>query len=185
MVGGSTEKAREAVGYFKTPEAIERAVDELLSSGFDRAHLSFLASEKTVEEKLGHKYAKVSELEDSADVPRSCYVSKESIGDAEGALIGAPLYVAAGTAAGAVVATGGTLAAAIGAAVVAGSAGALLGAALAKLVGDHHARYLEEQIEHGGLLLWVRTWDDERERRAVEILKRHSGLDVHVHDIPA
>jgi hypothetical protein len=30
-------------------------------------------------------------------------------------------------------------------------------------IGDHHAHYLQEQMEHGGLLLWVRTWDAEEE----------------------
>ena len=57
----------------------------------------------------------------------------------------------------------------------------MIGAGLAKLVGDQHARRLEEQIKHGGLLLWVRVWNAEDERRAVDILSRHSGRDVHVH----
>jgi hypothetical protein len=40
-------------------------------------------------------------------------------------------------------------------------------------------------MDRGGLLLWVRTWDVEDERRAVEILRKHSGSDVHVHALPA
>jgi len=32
------------------------------------------------------------------------------------------------------------------------------------------------------MLLWVRVRDEEHERLAVEILKGHSGRDVHVHD---
>jgi hypothetical protein len=32
------------------------------------------------------------------------------------------------------------------------------------------------------MLLWVRVTDEERQRRAVEIMKGHSGRDVHVHD---
>jgi hypothetical protein len=31
------------------------------------------------------------------------------------------------------------------------------------------------------LLLWVRTWDTAQENLAVEILKRQSARDVHVH----
>jgi hypothetical protein len=34
-------------------------------------------------------------------------------------------------------------------------------------------------------LLWVRTRNAMAERRAVEILKRHSGTNVHVHGLPA
>jgi hypothetical protein len=33
--------------------------------------------------------------------------------------------------------------------------------------------------------LWVRTWDAADEKRAVEILAKHSGQDVHVHAEPA
>jgi hypothetical protein len=33
----------------------------------------------------------------------------------------------------------------------------------------------------GGLLLWVRTGSREQESRALEILRRHAGRDVHLH----
>ena len=67
------------------------------------------------------------------------------------------------------------------AAALGGGAGGLVGAWLAKLLGDQRARRVQEQLAHGGLLLWVRTWDAEEESRAIKILKRHSGRDVHVH----
>jgi hypothetical protein len=140
-----------------------------------------LASEHAVEEKLRHKYEKVTELEDDPAVARAVYVSTESIGDAEGSLIGAPLYVAATAAAGAILVSGGTIAVAIAGAAVAGGAGAYVGLVLAKLLGDQHANHLAEQLAHGGLLLWVRTWDAKDESRAVDILAKHSGKDVHVH----
>lgn len=172
---------REAVAYFDSGEDLEAAIDELLRSGFNRAEISLLASEKAVEEQLGHRYDKVSELEDDPTVPRTFYVPTESIGGAEGALIATPLYLAALSAIGGVVASGGSLLAIIVGAVAAGGAGGALGTVLAKLVGDHHARHLKEQIDHGGLLLWVRTWDSSDEEQAVAILGRHSGHDVHLH----
>ena len=73
---------------------------------------------------------------------------------------------------------------AIAATALAGGAGGLIGSILAKWVGDHHAGYLQEQINHGGLLLWVRTWAAEDEKRAVEILKKHSANGAHVHTLP-
>lgn len=176
---------REAVGIFHRSENLQGAIDELLGSGFHRAELSLLASESTVREKLGHRYEKVDVLEDDPTVPRSAYVSTEAIGGAEGGLIGGLVYVGAVIAAGAVVASGGTLAAGIVAAGLAGGTGGLIGTVLAKWVGDHHARYLREQIEHGGQLLWVRTWNTEDEERAVEILKRNSAREIHVHALPA
>jgi hypothetical protein len=175
----------EAVGIFHRAEDLQRAIDELLSFGFHRSELSLLASEATVHEKLGHRYKSVNALADDPAVPRSAYVSPEAIGDAQGGLIGALAYVGAAAAAGAVVASGGTMAAIITAAVLAGGSGGLFGSLLAKWLGNHHAEYLQEQLDRGGLLLWVRTRDSARERRAVEILKRHSGAEVHVHALPA
>ncbi len=176
---------REAVGIFHRPEDLQGAIDELLSSGFHRAELSLLASEHAVEEKLGHRYEKVTALADDPAVPRVAYVSTEAIGGAEGGLIGGLTYVGAVAAAGAVVASGGTLAAIATATALAGGAGGFIGSILAKWIGDHHAHYLHEQIDRGGLLLWVRTWTADDEKRAAEILRKHSGGDVHVHALPA
>jgi hypothetical protein len=177
--------AREAVGIFADPAHLQDAIDELLSSGFHRAALSLLAGERTVQEKLGHHYRKIEELPDDPNVPRSAYVSTEAIGDLEGGLIGVLTYVGATAAAGAVVVSGGTLAAIITGAALAGGASGLLGSVLAKWVGEHHAHYLQEQVDHGGLLLWVRTWDADAEARATTILKKHSGRGVHVHPLPS
>jgi len=175
---------REAVGVFDNPETLQEAIDDLMSHGFDRAELSLLAGEETIDEKLGNKYQKIAGFEDDPIVPRCCYVSTESIGDAEGGLIGGLMYVGATAAAGAVVATGGTLALVLAAAALAGGVGGLLGSMLAKWVGDEHAHYLQEQLDRGGLLLWVRTFKTEDEKRASEILSKHSGRDVHVHTLP-
>ena len=178
------ETIREAVGIFGGATDLQDAIDELLSSGFHRAELSLLASEHTVEQKLGGHYGKISLLDDAPGVPRAAYVSTEAIGDAKGGLISGLGYVGAVAAAGAVMASGGAIAAALGAAALAGGAGGLIGSVLAKLVGDRHARHLQEHIERGGLLLWVRTWKPEDEARATEILTRHSGVQVHVHGLP-
>ena len=182
---GPITTIREAVGVFHDPDSLQEAMDELFSSGFDRAELSLLAGEHAIEEKLGHRYRKVAELEDDPRVPRTAYVSIELIGDAEGGIIGGLMYVGAVVAGGAVVASGGTLAGAFLAAAMAGGVGGLFGSALAKLIDRHHADYLQRQLEKGGLLLWVRTRDLEHEQRAKRILERHSGEDVHVHELSA
>ena len=178
---GDAGAVREAVGIFHDARDFQAAIDELLSSGFHRAELSLLASEHAVEEKLGHHYQRVDALADDPAAPRAAYVSTEAIGDAEGGLIGGLTYVGATVAAGAVFASGGALAAGIAAAALAGGAGGLIGSALASRVGEHHAHYLQEQIEHGGLLLWVRTSTSEKEARALAILRKYRGDHVHVH----
>lgn len=175
---------REAVAVFDTPDALEASVQDLLRTGFSRSQLSLLARVSAVERKLGHRFRKVAELADNPAVPRTAFVSTEEIGTVEGLAIGGLMYVGASAATEAVVASAGTLAAALSAAALAGGTCAVAGSVLAGWIGDHHARRLAQQLDRGGLLLWVRTSDPERERRAVEILTRHAGRDVHIHELP-
>ena len=134
---------REAVAYFENGENLEAAIDELLRSGFDRAEISLLASERAVEDQLGHRYDRVSELEDDPTVPRTFYVPTESVGGAEGALIATPLYLAALSAIGGVVASGGSLLALLVGTIAAGGAGGALGVLdnLGSLPGGWQALY--------------------------------------------
>lgn len=178
-------QVREAVAVFDDWASLEEAADELMSSGFHRSMLSLVAGHQTVETKLGHMYQKVAEVEDDPSVPQTAFIARESFGDAEGGIIGALIYVPAVISTGAVVATGGTLLAAIVAAAAVGTAGASLGVLLSRLLEKHHADYQQEQLERGGLLLWVRTMTPVLEERAIDILKRHSGRDVHIHGLRA
>jgi len=175
----------EVVGVFHTVADLESAIDELLSSGFDRSELSMLAGENAIAGKLGDPYGRASDLADDPSVPRTAYVSSAAIGDAEGGLIGGLAYVGATVAVGGVVMSGGALAAAIAAAILAGGSGGLIGSVLARWVGLHHAAYLHDQIENGGLLLWVRAWNEEDERRALDIIAEHAADQIHSHGICA
>jgi hypothetical protein len=179
-----TEKSnvlREAVAVFMSADDLQAAVDELLSSGFHRAELSLLADEDALNGKLGRGFASVRDLEDDPTAPRSAYISPEAIGDAQGGIVGALVYAGATAAAGAMFVSGGTILGALVVATVVGGGGGVVGALLAKWLGDHHGRYLQAQIDHGGLLLWVRTKDTEAQERALDILRRHSSRDVHIH----
>lgn len=175
---------REAVGVFHDADSLQNALDELQEKGFPQHYISVLANAEAVEKKLGHVYHRVKEEEDDPKAPRTIFVPSETIGEAETALVGFPLYVAAATATAMVVASGGTLLSAIVAAAAAGTVGGAFGGLYAWMVGEHHAGYIQQQIEHGGLLLWVQTDDEEHEKRAVSALKKYSADDVHVHDIP-
>ncbi len=176
---------REAVGVFHDRDALQNAVEDLLSAGFDRSELSLLAGEQAVEQKLGHAYQKVQELEDDALVPRAAFVGNHSLSIGRIGIIGGLAYVGATVAAGAVVASGGALAATIAAACAAGGGGGLLGAWAARLLGRDRAQQLQHQLDHGGLLLWVALRDAEHERRALAILAPSGAEDVHVHELPA
>ncbi len=176
---------REAVGVFHSEKDFQAAVDELLDHGFDRSDLSLLAGRKTVTEKLGHVYNEVSELEDNPQAPRALFIEKDSVVEARAGTIGGLAYVGAMAAVGGIVASGGALGWAIVGALVFGSGGGALGAWFARRIGKERALSVEEQLAKGGLLLWVHVRDAAHEASAVEIMKRHAGADVHVHDLPA
>jgi hypothetical protein len=174
----------EAVAVFHDVASFQAAIDDLLMAGFDHGDINVLAHEETVTSKLGREYQSTAEFEDNPEAPRIGFVPEETIGDAEGALIGAGVYVPAIAGSLAVVASGGTMLGAFAAAAIAGGAGGLIGAALARRIGNEHAKHLDQHLHRGGLLLWVRTRDAEREKTALEILRRHSAHDVHLHELP-
>ncbi len=181
----STASVREAVAVFDDSTSLLAAIDELESSGFDREDLSLLAGKDAVEEKLGHVFERVADLEDDPKTPRQAFISPESVGDAKGWAIGGLLYVGGVSAAGAVVASGGTLLATVLAASLVGGAGGLIGTMLAQWIQHDYTAYLQDQIDRGELLLWAHLRDEAHERSALEILRRHSAHDVHVHELPA
>jgi hypothetical protein len=174
----------EAVAVFHDVETFQSAIDELLLAGFDHADINVLAQEDTIASKLGPAYASTAKFEDDPEAPRIANIPNETIGNAEGAVIGAGVYVPAMFGSLAVAASGGTLLGVFAAAAIAGGAGGMLGAALARFIGHEHAKHLDQHLQHGGLLLWVRTRDADREQQALEILRRHSAHDVHLHQIP-
>lgn len=179
------QNASEAVGLFHSAREMQSAVDELLSSGFARMDLSVMATEEAIEKKLGHAYTSVRELEDTPDVPTTAFVPRETLGDIEGAVFGAFLYIPATVGTLAVVASGGTLAAALTALLIGGGLGGALGTVLSYIIGRKYADQIDRHLKHGGLLLWVRTRDSDHEERAMRIMKAHGAEDVHLHTLPA
>ena len=175
-------RVREVVGVFRDETALEGTIDDLLEHGFDRAEISLLASDEAVRQKLGHAYRKVAELEDDEAV-RVAYVSKEDYGAAEGGLISGLVYVGALAGAGTIVASGGALGGALLAAALWGGAGGAIGLALARWLDRQRAQKLTEQLEKGGLLLWVHARDTAHEAKAIEIMQRSGAEDVHAHDL--
>lgn len=172
----------EAVGVFDTFEDLQKAFYDLRMVGIHHSDISLLGDEKVLKEKLGEAYWRSSELEDDPKAPRAHFVSEEAIGELEGAIAGGFFFVGSYIAMAAMLTPASTLAASIAAIAIGGSPAAVIGSLLARRVGKHHKEYYATQIEHGGILLWVRVRDKEHEDLAVKIMKGHSGRDVHVHD---
>ena len=60
-----------------------------------------------------------------------------------------------------------------------------VGGAMSLILHESDAEYLEEQIDEGHLLLFVRTENPEREKVALDILSRHGAYDVRICEAPA
>lgn len=174
---------REAVAVFDDPDRLDGAVAELQQCGFNRADLSIADGERC--RRLGIAYADAQEIEDDPTVPRTVFVSKASVGDAEGVLIGGAVYLGAVVAAGVAAASGMGIA---GTLLVVTLTAALTGAVGLYLRGSVHRRYvgaIRDQVRHGGIVLWVNLHSPEQEQCALSVLGRCSAKRVHVHEVPA
>ena len=175
---------REAVGIFSSRDALQKAVDELSMAGFQRHELSVLANDQTIRDHLGQVPTQVEDIAHDPNAPRQSYVSPEDTGSAKGVAVGFPAYVGAILATGAVLATGGTALAAAAAAAAAGVGGGALGSVMSQWLTDKRNEPMLQQLDKGGILLWVNFADAERERLAKEIMSRHAAQPVEVHEVP-
>ena len=173
----------EAVAIFHDEPSLFAAIDDLQEHGFNRAAISLMASEEAVEAKLGHRYERLADAADDPSTPRKAVVAPEDVGAGEGALIGGLAYIGAAAAAGAIVASGGTLLPAALGALAAGAGGGAIGGFLAWRLGHRHAVEVENHLNHGGLLLWVRLANGREEEAARAALARHTNEPVRVHRI--
>jgi hypothetical protein len=178
-----SEAIKEVVGVFQDPKALEAAVDELEISGFDRAAISVLATDAQSVQQVESFYRTVKDIEDGRRVPRAAFVSRDSRAEGAAATVGIPLYIGGLAGAAAVVASGGALALAIAAAIAGGATGAGFGAILTAAIARHHAAQVREQLDKGGLVLWVRVRDADAENRAIAVLSKMGARDVHAHQI--
>ncbi|MBI3451534.1 MAG: hypothetical protein HY057_01615 [Rhodospirillales bacterium] len=179
--GISLTDGREVVGVFADAEGMRSAIDDLQNSGINRSEISTVANRRTLLRRTGRDYADVREIEDDPTIPRAIFISRRSLGDAEGVLIGASAYLPSVIAAGVGASTNMSDEALLLSVIVAGAAGGLAGFVGARWLGRRYDGALHAQLERGGIILWVGTHSRAQERRAQEILARHGAKDVHVH----
>jgi outer membrane lipoprotein SlyB len=177
--------SHEIVAVFSRESELTHAIEDFQLQGFDHAEISVLPHRSEVIRSLGREPLTVLELEDDPYVPRTHCVDHGSYAVAQGALIAAPLYLFACGAAAGLAGMGAPLSA-----ILLGTlAGALLGAAAGMLamlrMRRAHNEHIQHQLDHGGLLLWVRTADQAHADTAQRILARHFAHDVHLHPAAA
>lgn len=176
-------RAREVAGVFYSREAIERAVEDLLMNGFDRADVDRLASLGEVRKRL-RLYMAPEELADLPPAPRQPVFTQDDITIAlvvTVSLVGAAAGMAA--AFGVLVAGGGAGSALVVGAVIGIVAGAMTGMVMARVFRREDQRGLEWLQFDRGVVLWVRVRSPEQEAKAIEVLRRNGGRAVRVHEI--
>src|SRR5512134_890885 len=153
------QSAAEVVGLFADRESFDRAVAALLSSGFERADLSVLASHESLE---------------AAGRPG------KSWGEAMLALVGELKYEGPLVASGAIFLAGGPVAATIAGVIGAAVGGAALVDLLGEVTAQPHTEDFARSLAAGSVILWVRAPDEARQAKARDILTSCGADNVHV-----
>ena len=159
MVSQAMTDGSEVVGLFAERESFERAVAGLLSSGFERADLSVLASHESLE---------------AAGRPG------KSWREAMLALVGELKYEGPLVASGAIFLAGGPVAATIAAVIGAAVGGAAAVDLLGEVTAQPHTEDFARSLAAGSVILWVRAPDEARRTKARDILTACGADNVHV-----
>src|SRR5512134_3783231 len=159
MGNDARESRSEVVGLFAERESFERAVEELLRNGFERADLSVLASHESLE---------------AAGRPG------KSWREAMLALIGELKYEGPLVASGAIFLAGGPIAATMAGVIGAAVGGAALVDLLGEVTAQPHTEDFARSLAAGSVILWVRAPDEARQAKARDILTSCGADNVHV-----
>jgi outer membrane lipoprotein SlyB len=176
-------RVREVAGVFHSREAMEDTVEDLLLNGFDRTDIDRKAAEDEVRKRIQF-YVAAEELADVGPVPRAAVFTRDDITVTLVAcvsVVGAAAGLATGF--GMINAGGSPLSAAILATLVGLGTGGIAGLMLARAFRREQVQGLEWIEDERGRILWVRVRSAEREAMAQEILRRHGGKAVRVHEI--
>jgi hypothetical protein len=150
---------KTVIGLISKPSEAEKAIDELLDSGFDRKRIGVVSSELLSEASAAMRGA----------------TSGMAIGGAAGLLLAAAAIAIPGIGPALVA---GPAAALFASTMVGALAGGLIGGLTTRGVPEDEAHFYAEGLRRGGTLITVNAENEERAARAVEIMKRHGAVDI-------
>jgi hypothetical protein len=176
--------SREVTGVFHSRKTLDAAVQDLLVAGIDRADIDVSASLDELQRSLNYKSIPAADIADHPAAARQPIVGKDDVVNTD---------AVAGSIAGCVVAVAlafylvsrGAAPLAVGffsilSGLVVGGAAVLL---VRRRLRREHTLGLDKLSEAQGLVIWVRVRSPEKEAEAQEILMRHGGEAVHVHEM--
>jgi hypothetical protein len=177
-------RSREVTGVFHSRQMLEAATQDLLVAGIDRADIDVSASLDELQRRLNYKSMPAADIADHPAAARQPFVGKDDMINAD---------AVAGSIAGCVVAVAlafylvnrGAAPLAVGffsvlSGLVVGAAAMLL---VRRRLRREHTLGLDKLSEAQGLVIWARVRSPDKEAEAQEILIRHGGEAVHVHEI--
>ena len=169
---------KTVVGLYEDIADAQSAINDLVRSGFDRADISLVASNRWANENDGM----TTVYDDDVDVTSSQLGDDVAAGMATGGVVGGLGGVLLGLGALAIPGVGPIIAAGP---LVAGLAGAGIGAAVGGLVGalvnwgvpPAEAELYAESVRRGGILVGLKS-DESRVAEAIGIMNRYAPIDV-------
>ena len=174
---------REAVGIFFDADELKETILDLKSAGFHDEELGLLGDELNLQNKLCDLYKKLNKLSDNPDAPQTAFVKNESRGDTVHALTGI-LFLIPTVIIGAILVALAAVFIGVGMVVVVSVlAVAGITAVILIIIHQSDAEYLEMQVDHDRLLLFVRTRNKIQEKKAIEILKNHSAYNPKIYSV--
>jgi hypothetical protein len=169
--------SRYMTGLFHDRESAERAYQGALDRGYSRDDVNLVMSEDTRNRHFGDTAGRETELGNKA---------------AEGAGVGAGIGGALGAIAAAVAAVGtsiaipglglvvaGPVAAALAGAGAGGAAGGLVGALVGWGIPEERVKQYESGIKEGGILMGLRTRNDEDAEQIENHWRESRGSDIY------
>lgn len=184
MIENHNPVVREAVGIFNDATNLQHALDALEEQGFMRQEISIFANDIAPVAGGPETPRHADAVKDDPSAERQVFIPVEIMGEVEGSVIGAPMYVGAVAGAIAAAAAGYTIPVVLGSAVIIGLAGGALGYFAAKWIRNKYDRAIEAQMQRGGIVLWVAVRAAGMQEVALEVLRKYSARDVHMHDVP-
>jgi hypothetical protein len=177
-------RTREVTGVFHSRKALIDAAEELLIAGIDRADIDVSASVDELDRRLNYQAIPAADIADMPITPRQSFIGIDDVLSAE-AVAGSIAGCIAAIAVAAILVARGAEPLYVG--IFSILSGLIVGAIAVTRLGRQLYRErtlgLEKQSEWQGLLIWVRVRSPEKEAEAQEILTRHGGQAVHVHEI--
>jgi hypothetical protein len=177
-------RTREVTGVFHSRKALVAAARNLLVAGVDRADIDVSAPLDELQKRIDYKSIPAADLADMPTTARQPFVDEDDSLTTE---------VIAGSAAGSVAALAMAFylvnqrMGSVGVVILSLLCGAIVGGIVLTRVRRRLQRErtmgLDKLSEANGLLIWVRVRSPEKEAQAREILVRHGGQAVHVHEI--